>query len=119
MSLSTSTQLHLQHCLSFIAACSVPESFSTAGTHDGGWAGENRNGKQDSDRDMIEVDNVLKAEECMKHGDLWLVQMLTYAAEAGHLRLALRAWECMEYALLPTEPPFEGELAILASFAVS
>ena len=47
-----------------------------------------------------------------------MVQMLTYAAEAGHTRLALRAWECMEYALLPTELPSEGELALMPSCAI-
>lgn len=74
---------------------------------------------QDGNRHMSGVNNVLNAEGCMKHEELWLVQMLTYAAEVGHTRLALRAWGCMEYALLPTELPSEGELALLASCAGS
>ncbi|CAL5227400.1 g10355 [Coccomyxa viridis] len=39
------------------------------------------------------------------------ILVLTYAAEMGHTGLALKAWECMETAILPTGPPTPGSAA--------
>ena len=41
-----------------------------------------------------------------------LMQVLMYAAETGHTDLALKAWECMEYAILPSELPQPGALVM-------
>lgn len=40
------------------------------------------------------------------------MQVLTYAAEMGHTGLALKAWECMEIAILPSGPPAPGTCAL-------
>ena len=35
---------------------------------------------------------------------IMVAQVMNYAAARGHTELALKAWECMEYAILPAAP---------------
>ena len=38
-----------------------------------------------------------------------VAQVMNFAAVKGHTELALKAWECMEYAILPAAPFPSGE----------
>ena len=44
-----------------------------------------------------------------------VAQVMNFAAVKGHTELALKAWECMEYAILPAAPFPSGKLRLRLS----